>query len=138
MIFKASSLAILVLVTTAAIAQSVPHKAFPVVQCVYNAFKATTAVKSIEVYAVGDFRFAVEYTFIGKDGRALVGDLMISGATYMVQAWHNESSADGFAELNFAMGTDFSSKCPVRPAADHLLPPPPPRPEWQRLSLSVP
>jgi hypothetical protein len=125
----------LMLVCASATAVPLPERSLAVAKCVYGTFKANAAVKSVEVYKVGDFRTAIEYTFSGKDKRELVGDLMLNGATYMVQAWHNESSADGFEELDFAMSTGFGSKCQLQPVGDHLLPPPPPRSEWQRADL---
>lgn len=132
----------IMLVCASATAVPLPERLLLAARCVYSTFKANAAVKSVEIYKVGDFRTAIEYRFSSKDKRDLVGDLILTGigtnVTFMVQAWHNESSEDGFEELGFAMETGFDRQCHLSPAGDHLMPFPPPRLEWQRAELSAP
>ncbi|HWA91660.1 MAG TPA: hypothetical protein VG889_16595 [Rhizomicrobium sp.] len=110
--------------------------------CVYRSLKSDPDVRSVAAYSIDGMRHAIEYTFRGKDGRDLVADVMISGRLdrdfgWSVVAFHGETSAEGFEELEFLMKAvpDLDAKCHMTPIGDHLLPEPKSRSEWQPVDL---
>lgn len=133
--------AALVLATAIAPAGAEPQppifaKAEATVKCVYRVFKSNPAVQSAEAYGVDDFRFAIEITFRGKDGRLLTSDTLVA---VMPDGSAFESGMT--LEAMDVMGRDVDkalrSKCHVPSAFDNLLPGPNDRAEWQRIDLGI-
>jgi hypothetical protein len=114
-------------------------KALSAARCVSSIFKTHHAMKSVQAFAVDDFRVAIEYTFNGKTGRELIGDLVIAaagdGVSYSVVEEHNEGSDASLEEVRFIEGMNFGPKCHLTSAGDPMLGLSLPRREWHRVNL---
>jgi hypothetical protein len=120
----------------------IPVTKMAAMKCVYGPLNSNREIRSVTVYSIDGFRHAIEYTFRGKSGHVLIGDMMISGAMdgdfgWSVVSFHDESTDEGFEELDFLMKAvpDLNSRCHLTPVGDHLIPGPKPRSEWQRIDL---
>ena len=126
----------------AAPAPETPDAKLIAIKCVYSSLKSNPEVQSLAAYSIDGYRHAIEFTFRSKSGRVLTGDMMISGDKseelgWSIVSFHNESTEDGFDELDFLAGAvpNLDSKCHLSPVGDNLIPGPQPRSDWQRIDL---
>ena len=114
-------------------------KVLSAAKCVSGIFKSKHAMKSVEAYDVDSFRVAIEYTFNGKSGRELIGDLVITVAgddvSYSGVEEHNEGSDALLEERRFIDGMNFGPKCHLVSVGDPMLGLSRPRQEWQLVDL---
>lgn len=123
-------------------APHIPVARMTAIKCAYGPLQSNPRVLSIAAYSIDGFRHAIEFTFRGKSGHVLTGDMMISGPMdgelgWSIVAFHGESGPEGFEELDFLDKAvpDMDSKCHLSPMGDNLIPGPKPRSKWKRLNL---
>jgi hypothetical protein len=124
-------------VASADTSPSIPVTAIPTVKCVYGLLKSSPAVQSVDVYVIDEFRSAVEYRFKGKDGDVIIADLRLlaspADVTYEITIPRDEPQKAEWESTEFLSSLNVSSKCPVSPAFDSVVPGPKPRAEWQHM-----
>lgn len=118
----------------AAPAPSVPAAAIPTIQCIHRALQSSSAVQSISLYSIDDFRFAVEFSFRNKAGRIVVSDIEffeLDGAVIIGDKVPREVSVETASEGQELV--DLDSICHLNGGFDNLLPQPNARADWQRI-----
>jgi hypothetical protein len=121
-------------------ASSIPASAIPMVKCMRDVLKSSSAVQSVSLYSVDGFRFAIEYVFRDKNGQAAVFDdeMFIEDSDGSVTAGDkipreiSEKSMNEAEDLETKLGLE--TKCHLESAMDNILPQPPARSNWRKLA----
>jgi hypothetical protein len=119
---------------------TIPAPAIPAVKCLHGLFDSSQAVQSAELYVIDQLRSAIEYRFVGKNGKVITADLMLLASTrptYDITIQRPEPEAAGWEALDFFTSLNASSKCRLSAASDSLIPGPKPRAEWQHIDWST-
>jgi hypothetical protein len=108
----------------------------------YGVLKSSPAIKSVDVFAIDDFRFGFEYAFNLKGGQPAVsyvelvapdleGNLAFLGDKIPREVSERTMREGGEIER----GLKLSQKCRLDEAFDNVFPRPPARSTWQRIDL---
>src|ERR1051325_7054788 len=116
---------------------AIPTAAIPTVRCIHRVLKSSSAVKSVSLYSIDGFRFAIEYAFRNKDGRVVVSDIEffdLGGTVTVGDRIPREVSMETPDEAQrLESQLDLTAKCHLQGAFDNLLPQPKARADWQQI-----
>jgi hypothetical protein len=119
---------------------AIPERLLPSVKCIYSLLKSSPAVRSVDVYAIDDFRLGFEYTFTGTDGQPAVSyeELLplANGSAFLGDKIPREVTEHAMMEgSDLTSNLHLAQKCHLQEGFDNLYPQPPARVTWRRIDL---
>lgn len=116
---------------------AIPPAAIPTVQCVRRVLESGSAVRSVGLYSIDGFRFAMEFVFRNKAGQAVVSDIELyelGNSVYLGDKIPREISTQTTIEAaGLESKLDLVSRCHLNPVLDNLLPQPKSRTAWRKI-----